>query len=208
MVVLTRRLIPAILLAGMLASPALSAHAETIRSAPSTVAGSADDAAAGIAESTVTMELRKGGVVHVKEQLTYSGGPPSRTLLTRTRYDDSNDRLYRISGLKGDGTLSGDTIRLTGKGKATLEYDVSGAVTSGAGGEELRWYAVSGWSMPIEEATVRVTATAPIQSLSCFAGELTSSVGCTTAEMDHTGTVATFGQQGLPASQALTVVIG
>ena len=79
------------------------------------------------------MELRKGGVVHVKEQLTYSGGPPSRTLLTRTRYDDSNDRLYRISGLKGDGTLSGDTIRLTGKGKATLEYDVSGAVTSGAG---------------------------------------------------------------------------
>jgi hypothetical protein len=192
MVDLPRRLVLVITLAVLTVSPALPAAALT----------------ANVTKDALTLALRPGGVLHVKEQITYSGDAPVRTLLTRTRYDDGNDRLFRISGFKGDGTLADGKITLTGKGRAVLEYDVSGAVTPITGGEELRWYAVSGWSVPVDEATVKVTGPVTIQSLSCFAGELTSAVGCTTAEMDHLGTTATFEQQGLGASQALTVVVG
>jgi hypothetical protein len=192
MVDLARRAVLAMTLAALMVSPALAARAQT----------------ANLTRDALTLELRQGGVLHVREQITFSGGGPARTLLTRTRYDDTDDRLFQISGFKGDGTLADGKITLTGTGKATLEYDVSGAVTPGGGAEELRWYAVSGWSVPVDLATVKVTGPATIQNLSCFAGELASAVGCTTAEMDHTGTIATFEQQGLGASQALTVVVG
>ncbi|WP_214413812.1 DUF2207 domain-containing protein [Sphaerisporangium fuscum] len=159
-------------------------------------------------KTDITAELRPGGVLHVKEQISYTG-QPRRTLLTRTRYDDANDRLYRVTGFKGEGTLSGDTIALTGKnGSATIEYDVAGAVAPAGGGEELRWYVVSGWSAPVKDAVVKLSGPSPLQNLSCFAGDLASATGCTAASMDESGTRAEFEQQGLGPSQAFTVVAG
>ncbi len=208
MVSLVRRVTPAIRPAAILVAGLFSGLLALSQVSPALAHTRHTAQADAITKTTVSMELRQGGVVHVKEQLTYTGAAPTRTLVTRTRYDDTHDRLYRVTGLKGDGRLDGDIIKVTGKGTATLEYDVAGVVTPSANGEELLWYAVSGWSAPVTEATVTVTAVAQLQNLSCFAGELTSAVGCTTAEMDHTGTVATFSQQGLPAGQALTVVVG
>lgn len=176
---------------------------------PATAASASDDATRDITKIEVALEPRPGGVLHVTERLTYSGAPPVRTLITRVRHDDANDRIFRVGNLRGDGRLSGEEITVTGQGgKATLEYDVTGAFTPMDGIEELRWYAVSGWSTPVDVATVTVTGTAAIQNLTCFAGDLTSAVGCTVAEMDHMGTTATFEQQGLRPGQALTVVIG
>ncbi|MEU7003532.1 DUF2207 domain-containing protein [Nonomuraea sp. NPDC046570] len=152
----------------------------------------------------VTLELGKGGVLHVTEKISGAGGEIKRTFFTRTRHDDTSDRLYQISGVKG-GTLTGDV--LTTK-DGTVEYDVKGAVAQLGDIEELRWFAVSGWNVPVEKATVKVTGPGMIQNLSCFAGELTSAIGCTAASMDHTGTQADFEQQGLAANQALTVVVG
>jgi hypothetical protein len=210
---LARRLALTLALACLSIAPASAAAAATASgtgTASGAAAGSGGTSGAGadITAIRVTMEPRTDGVVHVKEEITFSGKPPVRSLLTRVRHDDTHDRLYRVTNLKGDGRLSGDVITLTGSGKATLEYDVTGAFTPMSGVEELRWYAVNGWSVPVQQAVVTVSGSAQIQNLSCFAGDLTSAVGCTVAEMDHTGTTATFEQQNLRPGQALTIVIG
>ncbi|GII85337.1 hypothetical protein Ssi03_33270 [Sphaerisporangium siamense] len=171
-------------------------------------APAAHAAADSVNRTDVTVELRAGGMLHVKEQISFTG-QVRRTLLTRTRYDDGNDRVYRITGFKGDGALSGDVITLKGNGSATVEYDVAGAVTPLSDGEELRWYAVNGWSAPVKEAVVRLTGPAPMTNLSCFAGDITSATGCTAASMtSESGLQAEYQQSGLGPSQALTVVAG
>jgi hypothetical protein len=190
---------------------AYTAHAYTAHAGTaSTGTASASGVSAGTVQTdAVELELREGGVLHVRQTVTYEGGPLTRTLITRTRYDDGSDRVFAISGFKGQGgTLAGDTITVSGGGTATLEYDVKGVVTPIDNGEELRWYAAGGWSAPVERATVKITGPAAIQNLSCFAGRLTSAIGCTAASMDHTGVTADFEQQGLAADETLTVILG
>lgn len=161
-----------------------------------------------VTSTTVWLRLGPDGVLHVKEEVTFEGDAPSRDLVTRTRYDDHGDRLHRVTGLKGDATLTDDTITLKGAGHAVLEYDVEGAVTPLAQAQELRWYAVGGWSVPVEQARVTVSGPAAPRNLSCFAGPLTSAMPCTEAFIDHTGVVAEFGQQGLGTGEVLTVLVG
>ncbi|MDF5751731.1 DUF2207 domain-containing protein [Spongiactinospora sp. TRM90649] len=182
------------------ASP--TAHAAT---------GAADGVRAGVVKiDAVELSLRPGGALHVKETVTYEGGAPTRKLVTRTRYDDSSDRLYKVENLKGNAAIAGDTITVTGgaSGTATFEYDVKGVITPLGDGEEMRWYAAGGWSAPVEQATVKVTGSAQIQNLSCFAGALTSALPCTAASMDHTGATGDFEQQGLAGGETLTIVMG
>ncbi|WP_063843137.1 DUF2207 domain-containing protein [Sphaerimonospora mesophila] len=155
-----------------------------------------------VTKDDVVMELGKDGVLHVKETIALSGGPLRRAMLTRTRYDDGHDRVYRISNVKG-ATFDGETLTI--KGSGTVEYDVTGAVTPGATGEEFRWSAVTG---PVRTATVRVTGPGRVQNVSCFAGEPTSAMACTAASVDEAGTSALFEQQGLDAGQMLTVIVG
>ncbi len=196
-----------------LAPPALASPAPTGQSTrPAQVAQSGQAGqvtrAGKVTSTTVQLELRQDGVLHVKEEVVFEGDAPSRDLVDRTRYDDGSDRLYRVTGLKGDATLTGGTITLKGTGNATLEYDVQGAVTPLADAQELRWYAVGAWSVPVEQAKVSVSGPATMQNLSCFAGPLSSAIACTEASMDHTGVTAEFGQQDLGAGEVLTVVVG
>jgi hypothetical protein len=192
------------------ASPAALADRAAGHASGDAVANRAGDAAAQVTRDAVELELRPGGVLHVKETVTYGGGPLTRTLLTRTRHDDGTDRLYRISNVTGDARLDGDTLTVSAAtgGTATFEYDVTGAVTPAGDIEELRWFAIGGWQVPVETATVRVTGPAQIQNLSCFAGALASAIACTAASMDHAGIVAEFEQQGLGPDEVLTVVVG
>jgi hypothetical protein len=176
---------------------ALGATALTLTTAPAMAAG------AGFTDE-VTMTLGKDGTLHVVEKISGASGGLKRTFITRTRYDDNNDRLYQISNVKG-GTLSGDVLTVTGQ---TVEYDVKGAVTTSGGVEELRWFAVNGWNQQVAKATVKVDGPGQVQNLSCFAGELTSAIGCTSASMDHAATRADFEQENIGPGQALTVVIG
>src|SRR5690606_2329321 len=101
----------------------------------------ADEAPGRITATEVTMELRADGVLHVKESVTLAGGPVQRKLITRTRYDDTRDRLYRISNVKG-ASFDGQTLTMAKSG--TVEYDVTGAVTPLPGSVELRWFPVAG----------------------------------------------------------------
>ncbi|MFC7590320.1 DUF2207 domain-containing protein [Nonomuraea antimicrobica] len=166
---------------------ALAATALTLTAAPAALA-----AQAGITDE-VTMTLGKDGTLHVVEKISGASGPLKRTFITRTRYDDTTDRVYRITNVKG-GTLAGDVLTVTGQ---TVEYDVMGAVTTSGGVEELRWFAVNGWNQPVAKATVQVSGPGQVQNLSCFAGELTSAIGCTSASMDHVATRADFEQANL-----------
>ncbi|WP_230883448.1 DUF2207 domain-containing protein [Planomonospora sp. ID82291] len=195
-------------MAGSLVAAAVLALAAGPSPASAGTAGTASVRADAVKSDVVELELRPDGVLHVKETVEFTGGAPTRTLVGRTRYDDGNDRLYQVTGFKGDGTLSGDSITLKGSGTATIEYDVKGTVTPLADIQELRWYAVGGWSVPVEQATVKATGPAQMQNLSCFAGVLASAVACTAASFDHTGTSAEFEQQGLGAGEVLTVIIG
>ncbi|MFI6457572.1 DUF2207 domain-containing protein [Streptosporangium amethystogenes] len=195
--------------AGSLAATAILALLVGASPALATVSASPQAAQDGkVTSTTVQMELRQDGVLHVKEEVTFEGDAPSRDLVDRTRYDNRSDRLYQVTDLKGDATLTGGTITLKGTGSAVLEYDVRGAITPLADAQELRWYAVGGWSVPVEQARVTVSGPAALQHLSCFAGPLTSAIACTEASMDHTGVAAEFGQQALGAGEVLTVVIG
>ncbi|MER5619532.1 DUF2207 domain-containing protein [Streptosporangium sp. NPDC002544] len=195
--------------AGSLAATAILALLVSASPALATVSASPqppqDDK---VTSTTVQMELRQDGVLHVKEEVTFEGDAPSRDLVDRTRYDSRSDRLYQVTDLKGDATLTGGTITLKGTGSAVLEYDVRGTITPLTDAQELRWYAVGGWSVPVEQARVTVSGPAALQHLSCFAGPLTSAIACTEASMGHTGVAAEFGQQGLGAGEVLTVVIG
>lgn len=180
---------------------ALAATALTLTAA--SAAAPAAAAQAGITDE-VTMTLGKDGTLHVVEKIGGASGELKRTFLTRTRYDDASDRLYQIANVKG-GTLSGDELTVTGQ---TVEYDVKGAVTPSGDVDELRWFAVGGWNQPVTKATVHVKGPGQIQSLSCFAGELTSAVGCTSASMNHEATQADFEQDDLASGETLTVVVG
>ncbi|MFI6899666.1 DUF2207 domain-containing protein [Nonomuraea sp. NPDC050394] len=177
----------------------LGATALTLTAAPAW----ASAAAAPITDQ-VSLELRKDGVLRVSEKIG-GEGEVKRTFLTRTRYDDGNDRVYQIANVKG-GQLAGDV--LTVKAPATVTYEVKGTVTPSGGVEELRWFAVNGWNVPVSKATVKVTGAGMVQNLSCFAGELTSAIGCTSASMDHGATQADFEQENLAPGEALTVVVG
>ncbi|GIH29467.1 hypothetical protein Aph01nite_77770 [Acrocarpospora phusangensis] len=153
-------------------------------------------------QSTLTLELRKDGVLHVKEDVVLTGGAITRAPVLRTRHDDSSDRVYRITNVTG-ATFDGAEFAIPASG--TVEYDVTGAVAPVAGGEELRWYVASG---PLDQVTVKVTGPGQIQHLACFTGDLGAAMGCTTAAMNETGLTAEFEQQELGAGQLLTVVVG
>ncbi|MFJ2030588.1 DUF2207 domain-containing protein [Streptosporangium sp. NPDC087985] len=190
---------------------AVATLALTLGASPALAAGTASTAAIRadqVIDDNVTLELRQDGVLHVTESVTFEGSPPTRKLIDRTRYDDGSDRVYQIVNLKGDATLQGDSLTLKGSGNAKLEYDVKGAVTPLADAQELRWYAVGAWSVPVAQAKVTVTGPGRLQSLSCFAGVLSSAIGCTAASPDHTGTTAEFEQQELGPGEVLTVIIG
>ncbi|WP_327043583.1 DUF2207 domain-containing protein [Microbispora sp. NBC_01189] len=204
---LARRLGPAALLAALPALAVLAvspAHASPAPAQPA-YAQPARAAAAPVARDEVTLELRRDGVLHVKETVAPADGTVRRTPITRTRFDDGHDRVYRLSDVKG-GSYDGETLTFSG----TVEYDVTGAVApvadgAGGGGEELRWFAVSG---PVREAGVTVTGPGRVQNLSCFAGEPGAATACTGASADETGATAAFEQQDLRQGQTLTVVVG
>lgn len=185
-----------------LGSTALLALLATATAVGLAVAPAHAEPSTTVTKDDMVMELGKDGVLHVKETITLSGGPLRRTMLTRTRYDDGHDRVYRISNVKG-ATFDGETLTVEGSG--TVEYDVTGAVTPGTTGEELRWSVATG---PVQNATVQVTGPGRVQNVSCFAGEPTSAMACTAASVGEAGTIALFEQQGLEAGQTLTVVVG
>jgi hypothetical protein len=202
--------------------------------APGAVAGLAAPAAAdteGVVKDQVALTVQRDGSIQVRETVLYDFGSGStrgitRSFVARVRIDDTRDQLFRLDRLRasspdgapttvktqanGSATVVtvGAGTRVSGRRRVVLDYTVRGAVTAVPGATELRWAAAGGWSVPVVDAQVSVSAPGPARSINCFAGDLVSRLACTTASRGHTGVSADFFQQGLRERQYLTVVAG
>jgi hypothetical protein len=212
--------------AGVLCCLAAVAGA-AVTATPAAGAGAA--ASQRVVKDAVALTVRPDGVVHAKETVTYdfAGGGTSieRTFVVRTRDSDRRDRVFEVENIKAASpnggpatvatTANGDTMtvrvagpQVSGTHTTVLEYDVRGALSTTTSGQELRWTTIGGWKVPVAEARVTVDAAAVVSNLNCFAGALTSSIGCTQFFTNHTHTRGEFVQQNLFPREYLTVAVG
>jgi uncharacterized membrane protein YgcG len=94
---------------------------------------------------------------------------------------------------------------VTGTHWYVITYVVRGSLNAVADHDELYWNVVGNqWEVPIDRATVRVTAPVAVTRVACFAGYLGSTESCQQAAIANG--VASFSQNGLDPGQGLTVV--
>ncbi|WP_019632861.1 DUF2207 domain-containing protein [Actinomadura atramentaria] len=207
---------------------ALSAVALSL-AVPAPAASAAPHAAGAderVVKDDVALTVGEHGVAKVRETITYRFDGQDRVerrFATRQHRSVTEDRVYRVSGVRADGGLrvagtrhdGTDTVvtlaapqRLTGTRTFTLTYEVRGIVAPSGGLEELRWPAVGGWRVPLDEAHVTVDADAMIRNVNCFAGPLDSVIGCTQYYTNHTHTQGIYDQQTMLPGEYLTVVAG
>lgn len=168
-----------------------------------------------VTRDDIALTVAADGTMKATETVTYTGDAPHRTFINRKHLDDTKDRRYVIEGVEG-GTVREDgdhtivTLNGSGSGKQTakLSYTVKGAISPSTGRQELNWTATGGWNVPVGTAKVTVDSPAAVQNLNCFAGELSSTVGCTQFFTNHTHTQAIFQQRDLQPGEYLTVVVG
>ncbi|HEY8806217.1 MAG TPA: DUF2207 domain-containing protein [Candidatus Limnocylindria bacterium] len=148
-----------------------------------------------------------------------------RDIPTRYRYDDTHDRLYRVtvqSVTDASGrpltyqVSSGDTVTelkigdpnrtVSGKQTYRIRYTVAGALNAFGDHDELYWN-VNGdqWGVPAAIIAARVTAPAgSVQKVTCFQGPTGSTAPCaSTNTTDHADFTAT---RSLAPGEQLTIV--
>jgi uncharacterized membrane protein YgcG len=144
----------------------------------------------------------------------------------RFRYDHRSDRVYpvqvlEVSGSPGtpdqytledvESTLRiriGDPDRtITGRHDYTIVYRVEGALNGFDDHNELYWNAIgTEWEVPLEHASVTVSAPASISQVACYVGPAGSDLSCASSEAD--GPTASFATTGLDPHEGVTVVVG
>jgi hypothetical protein len=144
----------------------------------------------GIPTYDVVLTIRKDGVLHVRETITYDfGDSPGPGIVRAVPYRIKN-RLYEIGGVRASSSTGasakvrtskflhelqisiGEEARpVSGLQAYVLDYDVIGALTVHGNRDELAWDALgTGWGVPIGDAAVRVVAPAPLAGADCEAG--------------------------------------
>jgi Predicted membrane protein (DUF2207) N-terminal domain/Predicted membrane protein (DUF2207) C-terminal domain len=184
-----------------------------------------------IRDYAVDLRVEAGGTLLVTEQIAYDFGGEERhgilrDLPVRFLYDDRYDRVYPVhvlgvSASPGtpdqykledvDATLRirvGDPDRtITGRHDYTIVYQVAGALNGFADHDELYWNAIgTQWEVPIERASVKVSAPAAISRVACYAGPLGATTPCASGAAD--GRTASFAVTGLYPNEGVTVVVG
>jgi uncharacterized membrane protein YgcG len=184
-----------------------------------------------ILDYAVDLRVEAGGTLLVTERIAYDFGGEDRhgvfrDLPVRFRFDDRYDRVYpvHVLGVSGSpGTPDryevedvGSALRIrvgdpdrtiSGRHDYTIVYRVEGALNGFADHDELYWNAVgTQWEVPIERASVKVSAPAPISRVACYAGPAGSDLSCASSAAD--GRTASFATTGLDPNQGVTVVVG
>jgi uncharacterized membrane protein YgcG len=199
----------------------------TILAAPT--GASAQSAAERIISYHARIVMQRDGSVLVTEQITYDFGSDQRhgifrVIPVRFRYNGSYDRIYPVEmrsvysdSAGGEYTVdrSGSSVGIkigdpnqtvTGVHAYWLTYQVRGGLNAFADHDELYWNAVGNqWDVPVDRATVRVSAPVAVTRAACFAGPLGSAAACEHAAITHG--VASFSQSGLGPGEGLTVVV-
>ncbi|MFB4317424.1 DUF2207 domain-containing protein [Actinomadura sp. 21ATH] len=215
----------------MVASLAIAALLPSIVPAPAAAAAAPGAAAAPerVIKDEVTLTVGPGGVARARETITYQFGGGKgleRTFVTRRHDSITHDRVTPVSNVRASSPDGGPTkvavterdtltvvevtgpAALNGRRTVVLEYDVRGAVAPMGAAEELRWTAVGGWDVPVDEARVTVDGGAIIRHVNCFTGPLDSAIGCTQFFTNHSRTQGVFAQQRMLSGEHLTVVAG
>lgn len=184
-----------------------------------------------ILDYAVDLRVEAAGTLLVTERIAYDFGGEERhgifrDLPVRFGYDDRYDRVYpvhvlEVSGSPGtpdqykvedvDSTLRiriGDPDQtINGRHDYTIVYRVEGTLSGFADHDELYWNAIgTQWEVPIEHASVTVSAPAPISQVACYAGPAGSNLSCASSQAD--GRTASFATTGLDPNEGLTVVVG
>jgi uncharacterized membrane protein YgcG len=183
----------------------------------------------------ITADLDASGVAHVTVDLDFDFGDdpghgPYLTLVTRQRYDDAHDRLYRYSDIAATSPSGApaqvnreedpdalvlrigdpDVDDVSGVQRYVVTYTVDGWVNPANAqhsGDELNWDVIgSGWTVPLSRLAATVTGPVPAQDAVCFAGPHGSTDPCTSVRV--TGTGATFTQDEVPVGDEWTAVTG
>jgi len=202
------------------ASPAPAYAAEETPAAAASE--TADDR---VIRDEVLLTLGSDGVMHAKETITYDFGAAGdgfeRVFNTRIHHDEKRDRLFEVRNVQVAQPYSasvreaeGRTLvevrgpRTSGQQTVVLDYDVVGAITPLPQGQELRWTVVGGWSVPVVEAAAVLDAGVMIRNVNCFAGALTSVIGCSEFSTRMKRRQALYGQQNMLPDDYLTIVAG
>ena len=187
--------------------------------------------AESISSFDVDLDVTADGLLHVRETIQYDFGflhkhGIYRNIPVRYRYDNTYDRVYRLSNVRVSGAPGtpvdyerstegadvvlkiGDANRtITGQHRYVISYDVRGALNAFSEHDELYWNAIgNGWEVPINQATVRVATPAEPIETACFAGGRGSSLRCAREVGRPAG--AEFAHRSLPPYGGITVVVG
>ena len=179
----------------------------------------------------VEIQVEATGSMLVTETIDYDFASNSRhgifrEIPVRTGYDSRYERTFplkviSVAGSEGtpdeyESETAGNYKRLkigdpdktiTGAHRYTIVYRVDAALNGFPEHDELYWNAIgTEWTVPIDQATVRVTTPADITQVACFGGGSGSRLPC--SEADHAGRVAGFTQGGLDSGEGITVVVG
>lgn len=172
------------------------------------------DASGQVLSDEIALTATSDGVLHAKETVTFEGSGVRRSFVRVQHQDDRHDRRFELGDVRG-GSVSREDDRTIvtpagGPGRHTvrLSYTVRGTITPLRGRQELRWVAAGGWNVPVAKTRVTVGASAVVQDLNCFAGDLGDTVGCTQFFTNHTHVKAEFRQENLQPGEYLTIVIG
>jgi uncharacterized membrane protein YgcG len=173
--------------------------------------------------------IQRDGSILVTEQITYDFGTDQRhgifqVIPVRVRYNGSYDRIYPVDvrsvqspdaphryAVQNNG--SSVTIRIgdpnrtvTGVHTYTITYLVHRSLNAFADHDELYWNAVGNqWNVPIDHASVSVSAPAALTRAACFSGPSGSTRSCQQASIADG--IAQFRQAGLGPRDGLTVVV-
>lgn len=186
-----------------------------------------------ITSYAIDIEVQPSGELLVREEIAYDFGSTPRhgifrDIVTKQRYDDTYDRSYPLAVVSvaaapsdtpagyvvedaGAGITRvriGDADRtITGLHTYRITYRISGTLNGFSDHDELYWNVIGAdWAVPIERATVTVSAPAAPTAVTCFAGPTGSSEPCGRAVIE--GGRATFAQPaGLDTYEGLTIVV-
>ncbi len=182
-----------------------------------------------IQDYAVSIIIAADGSLEITERISYDFSFNQRhgifrDIPEREHYDATYDRRYLITvrDVRADGLTAqvdisheGSYLRLRigdpdrtidGLHTYTIRYLVEGGMRGFPEHDELSWDAIGlNWEVPIERASVQVSAPAGILYVTCFAGPAGSRMRCD--EHGMAGATARFAQSGLAPLSGLTVVL-
>lgn len=179
----------------------------------------------------VAIDLDRDGTAHVTADLDVDFGTepnhgPYLTYVVKQRFDDTQDRVYRVTDVRASSTTAPDAVELeedggllsirigdedrgdlTGVHSYRVTFDVEGWVNSAGSfdleDDELYPNVVGGgWQVPLRDVAVTVTGPATVTDARCYSG-----ADETCATTDVRGAGARFTEPTLAPGEPLTVAV-